>query len=59
MKQPEKVRNLTGFVKGYLKSEPGKAALNRKPIRVKDDEGKFQSVWRSSQMAHAFQQAVQ
>lgn len=53
------VRNIRGFVSAYLKSDSGKAALARRPIRVKDREtGKMNDVWRSSQMADAFQQAI-
>ena len=52
------IRNVPAFVKSYLTSDSGKAALSRKPIRAKAADGTFQNVWRSSAMAHAFQQLV-
>lgn len=55
----DKIRNVRAFVSAYLKSDAGKAALNRGPIRVRDEDGKFKTVFRTSQMAEAFQQAIQ
>jgi hypothetical protein len=52
------IRNIRGFVSAYLQSESGKAALARQPIRVKGDNGQVKMIWRSSAMAHAFQQAI-
>lgn len=53
------IRNTKAFVKSYLNSESGKAALARKDIRVRDkDTGKMVDVRRSNQMAVAFQDAI-
>jgi hypothetical protein len=54
----QKVRNVRAFVASYLKSDAGKSALNRKPIRVRGEDGQYKHIFRSSQMAEAFQQAL-
>lgn len=51
------IRNIKAFVKSYLGSDSGKAALARQSIRVKNPDGSFTNQWRSAAMAHAFQQA--
>lgn len=53
-----KIRNVRNFVSAYLASESGRAALNRRSIQIRQDDGKRKDVWRSSAMAHAFQEAV-
>lgn len=53
-----KIRNTRAFIAAYLKSEAGQAALKRKPIRVRGEDGQMKMIWRSSQMAEAFQQAL-
>ena len=52
------IRNVRAFVASYLKSEAGQSALNRKPIRVRGDDGQMKMIWRSSQIADAFQSAL-
>lgn len=46
------------MVKSALASKEGQAALARKPIRIKDAKGRVQNIWRSSQMANAFKEAL-
>jgi len=57
------IRNLPAFIKAYLGSESGKAALARTDIRVRDNtvkgKPKFNTVYRSNAMALAFKKAVE
>ena len=55
---PGAIRNIKAFVKSYLGSDSGKAALARQSIRVKTPDGAFVNQWRSSAMAHAFEAAL-
>lgn len=52
------VRNIPGFIKSYLGSDSGQAALNRKPTRYRNEQGVLVNVWRTNDMALAFQAAI-
>ena len=54
----ERIRNLKAFVAGYLKSHNGQKALARKPIRERQDNGKFVFKWHNPAIAEAFKEAV-
>ena len=57
-KQNQKVRNVRAFVSAYLGSKSGQAALNRRPIRKRGEDGNFVQVWRNPAIAHAFKEAL-
>ena len=52
------IRNARAFIASYLKSKSGIAALARDDIRVRDNNGKYKTVNRSSAMAQAFKAAL-
>lgn len=52
------IRNIRAFLSAYMKSEAGQNALNRKPFNVKGEDGKYKMIFRTSQMADAFQKAL-
>lgn len=58
--QNKPIRNVRSFVRAYLNSNSGQAALARKDIRVFDKNTKRHvTVNRNNQMATAFQQALE
>ena len=59
-KNQEPIRNIRAFIKAYLGSKSGQAALNRQSFRRYDKkQRKFVDVYQSNAMALAFQKSVQ
>jgi hypothetical protein len=58
---PERIRNVKGFLRSYMKSSSGQRALNRQPsfVEVENETTKGRIITGYNTLAHALNEAAQ